>query len=446
MLKFAVQEADMKNFVFISPNFPRTYYQFPKAWKQIGGTSLCIGEDPYDSLSEELKESMDEYYQVSSMKDYDQMYRAVAWFAHKHGKIDWLESNNEFWLEQDARLRTDFNITTGDKSDSVMRFKTKSNMKAFYEKAGLPTARWHLVTTIQEGQKFVQQVGYPVIVKPDDGVGANATWKISNDHELEDFYHQNLHCQYIMEEYVPGYIVSFDGIADQNNQIIFKTSHVFPVAIMDIVNTKGECFYYSVRDIPEDLDQMGTAVIHAFGIRGRFFHTEYFRLTEDKPGLGKKGSLVGLEVNMRPPGGYTPDMMDFANDINVYRIYANMAMFNEGLYKTDRPYYCVYCGLRDSVAYEHDSAAVYRQYGQAICMHERMPGILGSAMGDDAYIARFRTMEEVNEFAKYVFLRKGNVVSPDEAANELAEKVSEQEAEKASTKRKKAAGKSGKTE
>ena len=55
-------------------------------------------------------------------------------------------------------------------------------------------------------------------------------------------------------------------------------------------------------------------------------------------------------------------------------------------------------------------------------------------------------MEEVNEFAKYVFLRKGNVVSPDEAANELAEKVSEQEAEKASTKRKKAAGKSGKTE
>ena len=129
----------MKNFVFISPNFPRTYYQFPKAWKQIGGTSLCIGEDPYDSLSEELKESMDEYYQVSSMKDYDQMYRAVAWFAHKHGKIDWLESNNEFWLEQDARLRTDFNITTGDKSDSVMRFKTKSNMKAFYEKAGVPT-------------------------------------------------------------------------------------------------------------------------------------------------------------------------------------------------------------------------------------------------------------------------------------------------------------------
>ena len=29
------------------------------------------------------------------------------------GRIDWLESNNEYWLERDARLRTDFNIPSG---------------------------------------------------------------------------------------------------------------------------------------------------------------------------------------------------------------------------------------------------------------------------------------------------------------------------------------------
>jgi len=343
------------------------------------------------------------------MMDYDQMYRAVAWFAHKHGRIDWLESNNEFWLEQDAQLRTDFNITTGDKADTVMRFKTKSNMKAFYEKAGVPVARYHLTTTLQEGKKFVEKVGYPVIVKPNDGVGANATWKISNDAQLEDFYRQTLKTQYIMEEFVPGYIVSFDGITDQDGNIIFKTSHVFPEPIMDIVNTKGECFYYSVRKIPEDLDQMGSAVIKAFDVRGRFFHTEYFRLTEDKEGLGKKGGLVGLEVNMRPPGGYTPDMMNYANDINVYRIYANMAMFNEGQYETDRPYFCAYVGKRDYVAYLHSPADIYKKYGQAICMHERMPSILGAAMGDEAYFARFKTEKEVMDFMKFVYERKPSV-------------------------------------
>lgn len=396
-----------KNFVFISPTFPPNYYQFPKAWKQIGGTSLCIGEDSYDSLPQELKDATDEYYQVGSLMDYDQVYRAVAWFAHKHGKIDWLESNNEFWLEQDAKLRTDFNITSGDKSEDVLRYKYKSNMKAFYEKAGVPVARYHLTTTLEEGRKFVAEVGYPVIVKPDNGVGANATWKISDDAGLEDFYRQNLRTQYIMEEFVPGYIVSFDGIADQDNNIIFKTSHTFPEPVMDIVNSKDECFYWSEREIPEDLDKMGSAVIHAFNIKGRFFHTEYFRLTEDKKGLGKKGDLVGLEVNMRPPGGYTPDMMNFANNINVYLIYANMAMYNEGLYDTDRPYHCTYVGKRDKFTYRNSPAAIFTKYGQNIVMHDRMPELLGEAMGNEFYVARFKTLKEVKEFGNFVYEKDG---------------------------------------
>ena len=391
-----------KNFVFISPTFPKTYYQFPKAWKALGGTSLCIGEDAYDSLSPEMKAACSEYYQVSSMKDYDQMYRAVAWFAHKHGRIDWLESNNEFWLEQDARLRTDFNITTGDKTESVMRFKTKSNMKAYYEKAGCPVARYHIVTNLDEDKAFIKEVGYPVIVKPNDGVGANATWALHNDEELEHFHKIKPDVEYIMEEFVPGYIVSFDGITDQNGEIIFKTSHTFPDPIMDIVNGKEECIYWSEREIPADLDDLGTRVIKAFGLKGRFFHTEYFRLREDKPGLGTKGSLVGLEVNMRPPGGYTPDMMNFANDIDVYSIYANMAMSNTNTYKSTRPYFCFYVGRRDGLVYENNTPSIFSRYSRNIQMHERMPQLLGEAMGNEFYVARFTEKEDGMKFVRFV--------------------------------------------
>ena len=393
----------MNNFVFISANFPKNYYEFPKAWKQLGGTALVIGEEPYETLSPELKNVMDEYYQVGSMQNYDEMYRAVAWFAHKHGKIDWLESNNEFWLEQDARLREDFNITTGDKPADVMRYKLKSNMKAYYAKAGVPSARWHLVTDLAEGRKFAEAVGYPLIVKPNDGVGANATYKITNEKELEKFYHTKHDERYIMEEYVPGTIVSFDGITDQDGKIIFKTSHVFPDPIMDVVNEKKECTYRSERKIPHDLDEMGTKVIAAFAIKGRFFHTEYFRLTQDRPGLGHKGDLVALEVNMRPPGGYTPDMMNYANDINVYSIYANMCMYNTCRYDTVRPYCCIYTGRRDGIVYKNNDPAIYARYGSNICMHERMPAILSSAMGDDMFIARFRSPAEAKRFAKFVY-------------------------------------------
>ena len=393
----------MANFVFISPNFPETYYQFPLAWKRMGQTALGIGDEPWDNLSSQMKDALSEYYQVTNMEDYDQMYRAVAWFAHKHGKIDWLESNNEYWLVQDARLRTDFNITTGDKSDTVMRFKTKSGMKKYYEEAGCPTARWHLVSTLEKGRAFIKEVGFPVIVKPDSGVGASATWKISNNKELEEFYSVPRSIQYIMEEYVPGYIQSFDGITDQNGDIIFETSHIFPVPIMDVVLASGESWYYSVRQVPQDLKEIGEKVIHAFGIKGRFFHTEYFRLSEDKPGLGKKGGLVGLEVNMRPPGGYTTDMMNFANDINIYGAYASMAMGDTEPVKTSRPYFCVYVGKRSELRYEHSLADVYRRYGQNICMHDTMPFILRNDLGDEFYIARFADEKEMKDFVRFVY-------------------------------------------
>lgn len=395
-----------KNFVFISPNFPRTYYQFPREWKKMGGTSLCISSDSYYALPQELRDACSEYYQVGSLENYDEVYRAIAWFAHKHGRINWLESNNEYWLEQDAKLRKDFNITTGDMPETVMRFKTKSNMKKFYAEAGVPTARWHLNSTYEEDKAFVEKVGFPVVVKPDDGVGANATWKLNDEADFEAFEKRDLPTTYIMEEYVPGYIVSFDGLTDQEGHIIFKTSHTFPDPIMEIVNDQKECYYWSERVIPADLDAYGSAVIKAFGIKARFFHTEYFRLNEDKEGLGKKGSLVGLEVNMRPPGGFTPDMFDFANDINIYQIYANMCMGNKADYHTERPYYCCYVGRRDGLEYAYTKEQIAAKYGTAIRMQERTNPLIAEAMGDDLWIARFKTKDEVMEFIKFVLAKK----------------------------------------
>ena len=57
------------------------------------------------------------------------------------------------------------------------------------------------------------QVGYPVIVKPDNGCGAEATYKLKNDAELEAFYAELPDTSYIMEEFINGTIVSFDGVA-----------------------------------------------------------------------------------------------------------------------------------------------------------------------------------------------------------------------------------------
>ena len=100
----------MKNVIFISPNFPTNYWQFCRELRNNGMNVLGIGDQPYDELSRELRDSLNEYYRVDSLEDYDAVYRGVAFFIHRYGRVDWLESNNEYWLERDAALRTDFHI------------------------------------------------------------------------------------------------------------------------------------------------------------------------------------------------------------------------------------------------------------------------------------------------------------------------------------------------
>lgn len=168
------------NFIFISPHFPHTYWEFCNRLKQNGVNVLGIADAPYDSLTQELKDSLTEYYKVDNLENYDEVYRAVAFFAFKYGKIDWIESNNEYWLEQDARLRTDFNVNSGIKSDGISAIKEKSEMKKYYAKGGIPTARQ---IKAAKGERkvlsFADEVGYPLIAKPDVGVGAGGTHKIT---------------------------------------------------------------------------------------------------------------------------------------------------------------------------------------------------------------------------------------------------------------------------
>ena len=95
-----------------------------------------------------------------------------------------------------------------------------------------------------------------------------------------------------MEEFINGELLSYDGIAGRNREIIFETAHAYPVPIMEIVNNGMDVMYYSFREIPEDLKEAGRRVVQTFDTNSRFFHCEFFRLLEDKPGLGNKGDII----------------------------------------------------------------------------------------------------------------------------------------------------------
>ena len=394
----------MRNFIFISPHFPTNYENFCVQLHENGVNVFGIGDTPYENLTDSLKAALTEYYKVDSMEDYDQMYRAVAFLCYKHGPMDGLESNNEYWLEQDARLRTDFNIP-GMKTVDMEHVKYKSKMKPYYAKAGITTARYHLVTDLSESLEFVVKVGYPVIVKPDNGVGATTTYKLKNEDELRAFHEEDFHgVQFIMEEFVPGEIYSYDAIMNSRGEPIFETGNHTPISIMDSVNNHDDSVFYIEKHIADDVRAAGRAAVKSFGVKSRFVHFEFFRLTEDHDYLGKKGKIIGLEVNYRPSGGFTPDMINYACSTDVYKDWADMVAFDR-LTKEEYPdkYYCVSAGCRKEKHYLHSYEEVMAAYKDDIMMTTELPEVLASAMGDRLYLARFAEKEAMDAFISYVF-------------------------------------------
>lgn len=393
----------MKNFIFISPNFPTNYWKFCYELKKNGMRVLGIGDCPYPELSQQLRESLDEYYKVSNLENYDEVFRAVAFFTYKYGKIDWLESNNEYWLERDAALRTEFHITTGFHNGDMARIKLKSAMKSYYEKAGIKTARYHLVDSFEDAAQFAHEVGYPVIVKPDNGVGANNTYKLQNDDELRFFIDTKDNASYIMEEFVNGHVRTYDAIINSKGEPIFESGNVTPHSIMDIVNANDNSIYYIVKELSPQLKMLGRRTVEAFRVKSRFIHLEFFVLNEDQPGLGKKGDVLGLEVNMRPAGGFTTDLYDYAYETDVYKIWADMVCFDRSTMPDDRPrHFCAFCGRRDGKHFVLDHEAVLAKYKGAIKQHGRIPDALAGAMANQMYIAVFDTEDELNAFYRDV--------------------------------------------
>lgn len=389
----------MKNFLFISPNFPENYWMFCRELKKNGLNVLGIGDQPYEELSQGLKDSLDEYYKVSSLENEEEVYRAVAFLIFKHGRIDWLESNNEYWLERDARLRTAFHITSGFQEDDIPRIKYKSRMKEYYVRVGIPTARYHLVDTMEGCRKFIEEVGYPVVVKPDNGVGASHTYRLENQEQLEEFMQtKEADVSYIMEEFVFAEVNSYDAIIDSHGNPIFETGNVSPVSIMDIVNNEDNAIFYIVKELAGDTRQAGRATAKSFNVRSRFVHFEFFRLQKDQEGLGRKGELVGLEVNMRPSGGFSPDMMDFACTTDVYKIWADMIAFDKTEMHPGERQYCAFAGRRDGKRFVLSHEAVMEKYRQNIRMEDRLPEVLADAMGNQIYIAVFPTRHEMENF------------------------------------------------
>ena len=286
---------------------------------------------------------------------------------------------HKFYGESEAKLRTDFNVF-GVQTDWIDNIKRKSQMKERFIGAGLEVARGRVCLNADEAKAFIAEVGYPVVAKPDIGVGAAKTYKIHDPFEFEHYLRDKLPCEYILEEFISGEIVTFDGLTDKDGRILFTSSLRYSAGVMDVVNQDGDIYYYSARNISPALEAAGRAAVSAFQVRERFFHLEFFECSD--------GRIVALEANIRPPGGLTVDMFNFAFDFDVYREWANVFVTGKFSAPVTRKYAVGYVGRKHHLSYKLSHEQALECAGGMLCHHEGIMGVFAKAIGNYGYILR----------------------------------------------------------
>lgn len=395
------------NCIFLSPHFPLHYHLFCKHLKDMGVKTLGIDMIPYDHLLPEVRSSLTDYYQVDDLRDFPAVAKACRHYLNKYGTLDWVESHNEFWLELQADLRSHFNIP-GLQASQIHEIKRKSEMKKIYKKAGMRVADGELVTDLQAALKFIEKVGYPVIAKPDTGVGAEGCHKIHNELELFMFFEDKPHADYLMEEFIHGSLCSFDGLTNQQGKIIYHTVHMYNIGVEELRRHKGEGFYYSLIDIPPELEDIGRKTVAAFPVKASFFHLEFFKT---------KDGYIPLEVNIRPPGAFIFDMCNFASDIDLYKQWCEVLLNNPSEMNHQKKYHCAGIHRRYIYPYAFTHEEILARWGDRIVIHEPINPLSQIIDGDYGYVARSSSMEELYSIIEFIQEKQPEMVEVSHSAD-----------------------------
>ncbi|MEI6080001.1 MAG: ATP-grasp domain-containing protein [bacterium] len=387
----------MINYLYISPEFPPNYMNFITQLDKAAVNVWAIGESDFTVLPEHVRSCI-KWYVKADLYDKNRIREITNYLLNDHvmpmtGKgFDVVESHNEHWLRLQAFINDAFKIQ-GISSKNIDMIKKKSEMKKSFISLGLDPAKGRLVVDLKDALKLASELSYPVILKPDEGVGATRLFKIENETQLKEAW-SKINDDYIMEEFLNADIVTYDGLLDWKGNIIFENSLVYECGVIENVQNGRDQFFYTTRTIPQALKKMGKDIVDLFGLKKQFFHFEFFKDGQDyRP----------IEINARPPGGQIIDMMNYSIDDDLYAAYAKMIAKQDNNISSNKKFFCAYIGRRDR-DYAHSHHEIVSKYHNNLANHFTNPELFWQAMGKYIYLMRAETEKTLYEIKEFILL------------------------------------------
>jgi len=374
------------NILFLSPFFPPNAAEYCRALTGRGMRVLGIGDQPREHQPSALEGMLFDYAFEPRMAEYSALRDATQRLVARHGPLHRLDSNGEHWLEFEGRLRDDFTVP-GLSYARTVALRSKMAMARVFDYAQVPYPTTLRLQNRDRVRTLARDRGFPLIIKPDSGSGAVDTFMIEDQPALEQAFEHN-YPNHIAQPFIAGQIVTFDGLTDHAGRIVFCTSHAYDTGIMQVRRAELDGHYYSLRELPAELERVGRRAVAAFDIRERFFHLELFARDD--------GTYMALEMNVRPPGGFTPEMMSAACEIDVFDLWAAVVC---GASLTDfgyeRRYHTAHAGRRANRSYRMTREDLERALGKTLFSIRSVPDAFAATMGNVAYLLRHSDLSEL---------------------------------------------------
>lgn len=362
--------------IFVEPSFPRNQREFVRALRSVGASVTAIGEGPVAALDDELKGWLDGYEQVPSVTNGEALLDAVKRIQGR-GWVDRLETTVEAHIMPCAWVREQTSIP-GTSTRTAWLCRDKPAMKDALREAGIATAQSTGTSDVEEARRFVERVGYPVILKPRDGAGAAGTFRADDAESLETAIEGSglaAGASVAVEEFIEGHEGFIDTLTVGGKVAHEFVSHYYPGVLEamrerwispQIVTTNR----IDGDDTYDEVKAMGRKVIDILGVETSATHMEWF--------FGPKG-LKFSEIGCRPPGVRMWDVYAAANEIDIYREWAHLIVHGEPEQTPSRRYAGGMIALRPDKDGVHAGASgleeMQRRFGEhLIDVHIPRPG------------------------------------------------------------------------
>jgi phosphoribosylaminoimidazole carboxylase (NCAIR synthetase) len=321
----------MPHIVFVAPHFLENTNRYVRAFAALDITLSLVSSDTEDAIPTALRPRVAGHYRVTDCLDGDQLTTACRAITKSVGAIDRLAGVLE-QLQQPLASARDAVGIEGVTGEIARNFRDKDRMKDVLRAAGVPVARSGLAHSLAAIRTFIDAVGYPVIVKPQAGLGSRATYRIESADDLAALEPPTAAQPLQVEEFVRAREHTCETVTVRGTPVWRSGTRYFP-SPLEVLETPW--VQYCVL-LPRETDDQtwrnfdavnGAALAALFGDAAKtaagtaITHMEWF-LRED-------GTALVNEVGARPPGVQIMPLMSLAHDTSMFADWARLMALDE---------------------------------------------------------------------------------------------------------------------